>query len=221
MSDLTLFGAHISPYVRKVRLVLSFKELQYSQVSVIPVMPDKPQEFIDNSPLGKIPLFKIGGDYIADSSVIGSFLEREFPAKSLLPSDNLQAAKALWFEEYADSKLVSVVGGHLFAEVVLAKALFKREPIQSDIDLALNTELPEIFDYLESQLATDFLVGTEFTLADLSVCGVFVSMMHSDVSCDKEKWPKLASYIDRIFSMPLFQQIISEEKGLLKMLLKA
>lgn len=220
MSDLTLFGAHISPYVRKIRLVLSYKELQYVQIPVIPVSPDKPKEFVDNSPLGKIPLFKVGNDYITDSSVIGAFIEREYPQKPLLPSNNLLAAKALWFEEYADSKLVSVVGGHLFAERILAKALFKREPIQSDIDLAINIELPEIFTYLETQLDNDFLVGSEFTLADLSVCGVFVSMMHSDVSCDKDKWPKLASYIDRVFSMPLFQQIISEEKNILKMLLK-
>jgi len=216
MAEYTLFGAHLSPYVRKVRLALAYKQLSYKQIQVIPFSPDQPQEFKDNSPLGKIPLFKVDDQYISGSSVIISFLERESKANALIPADNIQAAKALWFEEYADSRIVSVVGGHLFAEKILAPIFFKRASNQEEINLAINTELPEIFTYLESQLNNEYLVGNQLTIADIAVCGAFVSMMHCDVFCDGGKWPKVAAYIDRVTGEENFKKIIMEEKMMLK-----
>lgn len=219
MSTLTLFGAHLSPYVRKARLVLAFKGLEYKQVMVIPGSPDQPDEFKQNSPLRKIPMLKVGDNYISDSSVICAFLEREYPEKNLLPEDNLLAARAQWFEEYADSVMTSCIGGHLFAEKVLAKPLFKREPIQEDIDLAMEKELPAIFSYLDSQLNDDYLVGNQVSLADLAVCGLFVAMHHCEVKCDGEQWPKLAAYIDRVMEQDFFQKVVQEELMVMKMFL--
>jgi len=216
MEKLTLFGAHLSPYVRKTRLVLAFKGLNYKQVQVIPFTPNKPEEFAKNSPLGKIPLLKVGDNYISDSSVICAFLEREVPSPAFLPEDSLNCARAQWFEEYADSHMTSVIGGHLFAERVLAPVIFKRPSNQEDIDLAINVELPVIFDYLSEQLQGDYLVANTLTFADIAVCGIFVSMMHSQVSCDADKWPELSAYIERILAQPIFEQIIKEEQMIMK-----
>ena len=216
METLTLFGSHLSPYVRKVRLVLSFLGLEYQHVPIVPFGNAQPEEFKKNSPLGKIPLLKVGESYLPDSSVISAYLLNEASANDLLPNDALVKAKALWFEEYADSVMVGAIGGHLFAEVVLAKALFKREPIQADIDKALNEELPMIFDYLSSELKGDFLLGDEISFADIAVCGVFVAMHHSQVKCDAEKWPDLARYIDRVNEQPFFKKVVDEELMIMK-----
>jgi len=216
MEKLTLFGAHLSPYVRKTRLVLAFKGLNYEQIQVIPFTPNKPEEFNKNSPLGKIPLLKVGDQYISDSSVICAFLEREVPSPALLPTDSLDCARAQWFEEYADSHMTSVIGGHLFAERVLAPVIFKRPANQEEIDLAINVELPVIFDYLSGQLQGDYLVADTLTLADIAVCGLFVSMKHSGVICDAAKWPTLAAYIERVQAQPIFQKVITEEQMIMK-----
>ncbi|MFT7186453.1 MAG: glutathione S-transferase [Pseudohongiellaceae bacterium] len=216
MEKLTLFGAHLSPYVRKTRLVLAFKGLNYAQVQVTPFMPEKPEEFSKNSPLGKIPLLKVGDNYIADSSVICAFLEREAPKPALLPKDSLDCARTQWFEEYADSHMTSVIGGHLFAESVLAPVIFKRPSNQQEIELAINVELPVIFDYLTGQLQGDYLVANTLTLADIAVCGIFVSMMHSQVQCDMSKWPALAAYIERVQAQPIFNKVIKEEQMIMK-----
>lgn len=216
MKQIVLFGAHLSPYVRKTRLVLALKGLDYTLIPVIPFMPNQPEEFTLNSPLGKIPLLKIDEQYIPDSSVICAFLDKETPRPALLPENNLECARAQWFEEYSDSKMTSVIGGHLFAEKVLAPALFKRASNQKEIDLAINIELPEIFDYLSSQLTGDYLVGDSLTLADISVCSQFVSMAHCQVECDASKWPKLSAYIKRMHSLPVFSHIIKEEQQVLQ-----
>jgi len=216
MEKLTLFGAHLSPYVRKTRLVLAFKGLSYEQVQVIPFTPNKPEEFIKNSPLEKIPLLKVGNQYIPDSSVICAYLEREVPHPALLPEDSFECARVQWFEEYADSRMTSVIGGHLFAERVLAPVIFKRPSNQEEIDLAINIELPEIFDYLSGQLQGDYLVAGRLTLADIAVCGMFVSMTHCQVNCDAAKWPALSAYIDRVLAQPVFDKIIKEEQMIMK-----
>jgi glutathione S-transferase len=218
MEQITLFGAHVSPYVRKTRLVLAFKNIKYSHIAVVPFGSGQPAEFKENSPLGKIPLLKFGEQYIPDSSVICSFLERQVSSPSMLPANNLEITQAQWLEVYADTFMVSSIGGHLFAEKILAPAIFKREPVQSDIDKALNEEIPAIFDYLSKELKGDYLVGNQVTIADIAVCSVFVAMHHCQVKCDPAKWPELAAYIDRVTSLDFFQKIITEEQMILKVL---
>ncbi|HCS29678.1 MAG TPA: glutathione S-transferase family protein [Spongiibacteraceae bacterium] len=212
---ITLYGAHISPFVRKVRAALAYKGLPYDIVFVAPKMGEQPAEFKANSPLGKIPLLRDGDLYIPDSSVICAWLDRQYPNKPLLPSDNVDAVRALWFEEYAGSVMTTAMGGHLFAEVVLAKLLFNRESLQSDIDKAINEEIPAIFDYLESQIAGDYLLASGFSLADIAVGSISVAMLHSDYHCDAARWPKTATYLKRLFEGEVFAPLIADEKALL------
>ncbi len=212
---ITLYGAHISPYVRKVRAALAYKGLEYEHIFVAPKMGDQPEEFKANSPLGKIPLLRDGNNYIPDSSVICAWLDRQYPDKPLLPADNVDAVKSLWFEEYADSTMTTVMGGHLFAEVVMAKLLFKREPIQSDIDKAINEEIPAIFDYLETQIAGNYLLASGFSLGDIAVGSISVALVHSNYKCDAARWPKTAAYLMRLHEGEIFAPLIADEKALL------
>ena len=211
--SIKIYGANISPYVRKVRLALALKELDYEQVQVIPNSDDQPPEFKANSPLGKIPLAYIDDTWIPDSAVILAYLERARPQRPLLSTDPKKAAKALWYEAYAGSHMTSVIGGHLFAEVILAPAFFKRESNHEEIELAKTQEIPAIFDYLESQLESDYLVGDSMGHADICVGSPFVAMHHCGVSCDASHWPKTAAYIERLFSDPVFKTIIAEEQA--------
>ena len=215
MDSITLYGAPISPFVRKVRLALKHKGLDYQLVPVMPIGDDLPIEFTANSPLGKIPLMNAGELWLPDSSVICAWLERAYPEQPLLSDDAGSAARALWYEEYADSHISGVVGLHLFAEIVLAPLFFKREPIQADIDTAMNVELPQIFDYLENELNDAYLLGSSISLADISVGCMFVSMLHCDKHCDSGRWPKVATYIDKLMTSDLFAPIIEEEKQML------
>lgn len=215
MNELTLYGAHISPYVRKVRAALAYKGITYDHIFVVPFGDEQPEEFKANSPLKKIPLLRIGNRYLSDSSVICAWLEREYPQQPLLPADNFEAAKALWFEEYAGSVMTTAMAGHLFAEVVLAKTVFQREPIQADIDKAINEELPRIFDYLETEIAGDYLLQCGFSQADIAVGAISIAMLHSNHTCDASRWPKTAAYFERIYHHEIFTPLLADERALL------
>jgi glutathione S-transferase len=216
MTNISLYGVILSPFVRKVRLALDYKNIEYEKIPVMPMAGmEKPPEFEANSPLGKVPLLRVGDDYISDSSVICAWLEREHSQPQLLPVDNIAAARALWFEEYADSQMVPVIGGHLFAEVVLAKAVFGRDPIQDDIDTAITTEIPAIFNYLESQLSSDYLVGDRLTLADIGVGSLFLTLSHCGYEWDENLWPKVVAYAQRLMNSEIFATALEEEQQVL------
>lgn len=216
--SITLYGANLSPFVRKVRVALAYKGLDYELISVIPFGDDQPEEFKANSPLGKIPLLHIDGHWIADSSVILAYLERAYPQTPLLSDEPAVASRALWFEEYADSHMINSIGGHLFFELILAPIFFNREPNKEEIELAKTKEIPAIFDYLETQIQSDYLLGKTLAHADICLCSPFVNMHHCDVKCDEKKWPKTAAYIDRVMKSEFYTPILKEESKFLAMM---
>jgi hypothetical protein len=63
-----LHGSNISPYVRKVRVALAFKGIEYDDVQQIPF--GAPPEFVAKSPLSKIPCWEEGELILPDSSVV-------------------------------------------------------------------------------------------------------------------------------------------------------
>ena len=212
--SIVLYGISVSPFVRKVRLALAYKELKYEQIMVLPIGDDQPAEFVQHSPLGKIPLMKIDDIWLPDSSVILAYLERSRPESAMLSNDPKLAGKALWFDAYT-AHMNSVIGGHLFAEQILAPAFFKRESNLEEIELAKNTEIPEIFDYLESVLEGNYLVGNTLGHADICVGGAFFGMIHCGFECDSSKWPNTAAYINRLMGHEVFQSVIEGERQIL------
>ncbi|WP_445937797.1 glutathione S-transferase family protein, partial [Pseudomonas sp.] len=85
--SLTVYGAPLSPFVRKVRLFLAEKNLDY-QLEIILPFGQKPSWFRELSPLGRIPALKDGDVTLADSSVICQYLDDKHPEHSTLLGQN-------------------------------------------------------------------------------------------------------------------------------------
>src|SRR5215510_8111981 len=186
--SLTVLGAGISPFVRKVRAYLSEKGLDYAHDPVIPFNP--PPEFRKISPLGKIPAFRDGDKTLCDSSIICAYLERRFPNPPLFPKDDYLYARALWFEEYADGGLMGVVGPGIFGPLVIQPALRGVAPDHARAKKAVDEELPPLFTYLEGELGDNqYFVGNTFGIADIAIASMFVNLMLADVKVDKARWP--------------------------------
>src|SRR5215813_8170252 len=89
---LTIYGSTVSPFVRKVRVVMAEKGLQYS---IDPVSPFRaPPDFRDISPLGRIPAFRDTDlpepNHLSDSSVICDYVEHKYPAPAHCRSRNMR-----------------------------------------------------------------------------------------------------------------------------------
>jgi glutathione S-transferase len=205
-----LYGAGASPFVRKVRVVLAEKDIKHEHDPILPF--NVSAEYKKISPLGKIPAIVDDGKPLSDSSVICAYLERKHPQPAIYPSDSYEFGRALWFEEYADSALVNVIGAKIFFKKVIGPAFMNQPVDEAALKSAIDDDLPPLFDYLEGQLdGKDALAGGRFSIADISVGSQFVNLRHAGVGVDAKRWPKLARYIAAVHGRPSFKALIDEE----------
>ncbi len=212
--NLKLIGAHLSPFVRKVRVVLAEKNLSYEHDPMLPFGVS--DEYKRMNPVGKIPTLTDGDKVLPDSSAICVYLEKIQPEPSLYSDDAYELARTLWFEEFADSGFLN---GTIvpFQQRILRPIFFKEETEEDKIEEALTVTLPPFFDYLERELGdNEWLIGGRFSLADIATAAQFVSFQHGDAEIDSARWPKLAAYIERVLARPSFKAIVEEEKAMLK-----
>lgn len=213
----TLYGAPVSPFVRKVMVALAEKGIEYDHDPVVPAVA--PAEFKrvskDVSPLGRIPAYRDGDFSMADSSVIIAYLERVKPSPALYPSDTRDYTRALWFEEYGDGGLAPIIGSKIFFQKVAGPAFFKQSTDEAIVSKAVNEELPPLFDYLESQVGNDWLVGRNFSIADIGIATQFAQASLCAVSPDAKRWPKLAAYVNRALARPSFAEAVGKAKAML------
>jgi glutathione S-transferase len=215
---LIVYGASLSPFVRKTRVFLAEKGLDYKleQVNIFP----PPDWFKEISPLGRIPVLKDeeAGATLPDSSIICAYIERSHPEPSLYPRDALNYARALWYEEYADSELAGNVGMGMFRPIVVNK-LMGKECDRAAAEKTLNEKLPRYFAYLDKEIGTkEFLVGDRFSIADIAVGTQFANLAHTGYGVDEKLYPNLVRYLKGIHARPSFAACIAEESKIVSKL---
>lgn len=204
-----LHGVNLSPFVRKVRVALAEKNIAYEQDPVLPFGPR--EELMKISPLGKIPVYEEDGFTVPDSSVIISYLEQTHPNPPLYPSDPRDRARALFLEEYADTRLLERMQP-IFFERVVNPRFMNKETDSARVEEALKEGLPPVLDYLESQVSQgDAAVAGRFSVADIAIGSFFVNLMHAGEKVDASRWPKLAAYLEAVHARPSFKALIEEE----------
>ncbi|KQU82903.1 glutathione S-transferase [Variovorax sp. Root318D1] len=96
-----LIGSAASPYVRKVRVVLAEKRLDYQ--FVIEDVWAADTTIAHSNPLGKVPcLIMEGGDAMFDSRVIVEYLDTLSPVGKLIPQQGRERAEVKTWEALAD-----------------------------------------------------------------------------------------------------------------------
>ena len=99
-----LIGAVTSPYVRKVRIVMAEKKLDYQFISED--VWSAQTRIHESNPLGKVPcLVMEGGEAVFDSRVIVEYLDTLSPVGKLIPSGGRERAEVKTWEALADGLL--------------------------------------------------------------------------------------------------------------------
>ena len=217
---ITVIGSVLSPFVRKVRVLLEEKGVAYAQEDLNPFAP--PEHFPNISPLKRIPVLKDlerGADWaLPDSSAICAYLERRFPEPALFPAAAERLAWALWLEEYADTEFSHAIGQRVFRPALIEQLLSGA----ADRDAAarcVETELPLYFGYLEQQLGeAPWFLGEAFFIVDISVATHLQNLRYAGFAVDASRYPRLADFADRALLRPSFQTCAQQERALLSAL---
>ena len=109
-----LIGAITSPYVRKVRVVMAEKKLDYQFVQED--VWTSQTNIHESNPLGKVPcLVMEGGEAVFDSRVIVEYLDTLSPVGKLIPSQGRERAEVKTWEALADGVLDAAILARLEA----------------------------------------------------------------------------------------------------------
>ena len=207
-----LFGAPVSPFVRKV---LAFAAEKGLPLELVPQgLGDPSPEFLECSPFRKMPAFSDGTFKISDSTAIITYLEAKHPEPEMLPADPEGRARTIWFEEFADTMMVAAFGKIFFNRIVAPK--FMGRDGDEEAAKAGEHEMAPLCDYLESVMpASGYLVGDRLTLADIAVASPFVNLAHCGITPDAATHPKLAAYLAAMHARPSFADWIRRERKML------
>ena len=160
-----LIGSMTSPYVRKVRIVMAEKKLDYQFVLEDVWAADTSMP--DANPLGKVPcLVMEGGEAVFDSRVIVEYLDTLSPVGKLIPVQGRERAEVKTWEALADGVVDAAILARLEAtwagrsEGQRSQAWIDRQLGKIDTSLkAMSTGLGD----------KPFCSGVHFSLSDVAV----------------------------------------------------
>ncbi len=103
-----LIGSKTSPFVRKVRIVMAEKRLDYQFVPDDVWSADT--QIMASNPLGKVPcLVMEGGEAVFDSRVIVEYLDTLSPVGKLIPPSGRERAEVKTWEALADGAMDAAI----------------------------------------------------------------------------------------------------------------
>jgi glutathione S-transferase len=102
MPSFDLVSYHLCPYVQRVAIALSEKEIPFTRTYID--LAKKPDWFRAISPLGKVPLLRTEKEVLFESTVICEYLEDTIMPR-LHPADALERARHRAWMEFASSIL--------------------------------------------------------------------------------------------------------------------
>lgn len=211
-----LYGSSLSPFVRKVLAYAGEKGIEFDlrPTGTAPGQPS--EEFLEASPLRKMPAFRDGAFTLADSSAIIAYLEARFPEPTMIPADPQERGRVVWFEEFADTSLVSC-GAKMFYNRIVAPVFLGKAGNEEVARTAETQEMPPLLDYLETVVpnAGGFLVGNRLTLADIAIASPFANFAHLKCERDMARHGRLYAYVDKVLERPSFKPWIERESALL------
>ena len=208
---LKLYGNSLSPYVRKVMLVLEHKGIAYENDPLSPVL-NPSEEFLRISPLRKIPVLRDGELVLPDSSVICRYLEDAHPEPALYPRDMRARAFACWLEEFADTKLTDCLAP-LAGERLFKPRIMKQPTDEANVARILRELLPEPLAYLESVAPTEHFACGELSIADLSLGAAFTNARYAGFTPSADSHPKLRALLERTWATPVFAARLAKDRA--------
>jgi glutathione S-transferase len=205
-----IYGSTFSPFVRKTVAAANEKGIAFDLVQAGIGSTDP--GFLAASPFRKIPALADGDFTVSDSSAIIAYFEALKPDPALIPAEAKARATTVWYDEFADTIMVPVMGAMFFNRVVAPKFM-GRPGDAAAADKAEAEGLPPLLAYLERTIPdSGFLVGGALTLADLAVASPFVNLEHAGHTLDAAAYPRTAAYVAAILARPSFARMVATER---------
>jgi len=196
-----LIGSLTSPYVRKVRIVMAEKKLDYEFVSED--VWSAATTIAESNPLGKVPcLVMEGAEALFDSRVIVEYLDALSPVGKLIPSVGRERAGVKTWEALADGVLDAAILARL-------EATWAGRSAEQRSSAWIDRQLGKVHAAVQAMSVglgeQAFWSGVHLSLSDISVG---VALGYLDFRFPKIDWrnphPNLHKLFDKLMQRPSF-----------------
>lgn len=203
-----LYHLPLSPYSRKVRLVLAEKRLPF-EPRIEKVWERRP-DYLDMNAAGTVPtLLEDNGLVIPDSVVICEYLEEAYPDTALLGRTLAERVEVRRLVAWFDGKFAQEVTRNLYGEKYLKRLAGRGEPDAGALRLGY-TALRHHMQYIGWLAETrKWLAGGAISLADFAAAAHFSALdFLGDVDWTVSQPAK--DWYARMKSRPCFRGVLSD-----------
>jgi glutathione S-transferase len=202
-TTMKLIGSNTSPYVRKVRVVMIEKRLDY-QFAEEDVW-SATTSIAESNPLGKVPcLVMEGGEAVFDSRVIVEYLDTLSPVGKLIPAQGRERAEVKTWEALADGLMDAAILARLEATWSGRAESQRCQPWIDRQTGRIHTALKAMSTGLADK---PFCSGIHFSLSDVAVgCALaYLDLRFGHIDW-RETHPNLARLQEKLLLRPSFAE---------------
>ena len=200
-----LIGSLASPYVRKVRIVMLEKKIEYDFVPENVWAADTGIQ--QSNPLGKVPcLIMEDGGAMFDSRVIVEYLDTLTPVGKLIPVQGRERAGVKCWEALADGVADAAI-------LVRLEKTFR--PAAQQSQEWTDRQMGKVHAGLKAMSTglgeTPFCAGNQHTLADVAVgCTLgWLAFRFPEITW-RDDYPNLAKLFDKLSERPSYKDTVPQ-----------
>jgi glutathione S-transferase len=202
-----LYHLPLSPFCRKIRLVLAEKKIEVELVEERAW--ERRMDFLRLNPAGTVPVLKLDDLVLADSGAIFEYLEEVYPEPALLPRGAAERAEARRLTAWFDDKFHREVTANLLYERV-NKKLMKAGYPESERVKAGTRNIKHHLDYIGWLIdQRRWLAGNRMTIADFAAAAQ-LSCLDYVGDVDWTRNAGLHEWYAKIKSRPAFRSILAD-----------
>jgi glutathione S-transferase len=203
-----LYHLPLSPYARKVRLVLAEKRLPF-ELRLEKAWERRP-EYLELNPASTVPtMVEDNGLVIPDSNVICEYLDEAYPDSSLMGRTLAERIEVRRLAAWFDGKFAQEVTNSLYGEKYLRRLTRRGNPDPAAIRTGF-TALRYHLDYIGWLAETrKWLAGASLSMADFAAAA-HLSTLDFLGEIDWTISPQAKEWYARIKSRPSFRGVLAD-----------
>lgn len=226
----------MSPCAQKVRIVLAEKGLEWTKHHInLQEKENLNPEYLKLNPLGVVPTLVHDGKPVIESSICCEFLEDTYAQNSLRPEDPYLRSEMRYWMKHVDVKLHPSCGTlqwpMVMRDTLMEKPEQERAAILERIPekprrerqkrlVKLGLDSPDVGDAvriyrktildMEKALAeTDWVIGNEFSLADVCLAPYFQTLVQFNWTRLYEDCPRVIEWVAACQERASFQKAVA------------
>ena len=206
-----IVGSYLSPYVRKVLVCLHLKGVAYRIDPIVPFYGN--EEFTRLSPLRRVPLY-IDDQVALSDSTRDLRIPRRAPSRHAAAAARRRAtrpralARGVCRHAARRGLRLAPVQPARHPPLRLGRAARRGDACAH----ALEHEIPQALDYLETELPADGYVFGAIGRADVALPPSSAMPPLPASSVDAARWPKTQAYVARVLAHPAFERVAAPSR---------